>query len=111
MRDIKFNMFDGILTKNRPAFPESKVYYWSSCCGATGLAASLEQWDSGSVPGPAQCVKDPLLPQLWHSCRSQLWLSSVSGPGTLYAEGQPKKKKKKKEKKKKCTVIIENWEN
>ena len=105
MRDIKFNMFDGILTKNRPAFPESKVYYWSSCCGATGLAASLEQWDSGSVPGPAQCVKDPLLPQLWHSCRSQLWLLTLSPPKKNKKEKKKKKKKKKKRKKRKKSAL------
>ena len=32
--------------------------------GATRLAASLECWNAGSVPGPAQCVKDPALSQL-----------------------------------------------
>lgn len=60
----------------------------SSCCGATESAAFLERWDSGSIPSPAQWVKDQVLPQL------QL----IPGPGTPYAEQLPKKKKKKNEK-------------
>ena len=32
--------------------------------------------DSGSIPGPAQCVKDPVLRELW--CRLQTWLGSCT---------------------------------
>lgn len=32
----------------------SRNISWTSCCGATGLAASLEHRDAGSIPGPAQ---------------------------------------------------------
>ena len=39
-----------------------KTRLWSSHCGATGTAASWERWDIGSIPGPAQGVKDPALP-------------------------------------------------
>ena len=35
---------------------------WSSCCGAVGLAVSLECWDTGLIPNPAQWVKDLVLP-------------------------------------------------
>ena len=30
----------------------------SSCCGAMGSEKSWERWDAGSIPGPAQWVKD-----------------------------------------------------
>ena len=36
----------------------------SSYCGATGLVASLQHWDAGSTPSPAQWVKDPVLLKL-----------------------------------------------
>ena len=36
-----------------------------------GSAASLEQRDIGSIPGPAQWVKDLVLPKLW--LRSDPW--------------------------------------
>ena len=44
-----------------------------------GLVASWEPWDTGLTSGPAQCVKDPVLLQLW--LRSDL----IAGPGTPYA--------------------------
>ena len=66
---------------------------WSSHCGTAGSVAFGEHWNAGLIPGPVQCVKDPVLPHLWlsHSCASDL----IPGPGTPYAEGWPKKKKKK----------------
>ena len=37
----------------------------SSDCGATGLTAPLQHLDAGSIPSPAQWVKNQVLPQLW----------------------------------------------
>ena len=51
---------------------------WSSRCGATGLAASLQLQDTGSIPSPAQWVQGLAL-QL--QCRSRLQLRSDSWPG------------------------------
>ena len=34
-----------------------------SYCGAIGLAVTLEHWDTGSLPSPAQWVKNLALPQ------------------------------------------------
>ena len=51
---------------------------------ATGLKASVQRQDAGSIPGPAQWVKGS-------NCGSDL----IPGLGTLYGTGQPKKKKKK----------------
>ena len=61
---------------------------WSSHCGTTGLVASLEHWDIGSIHNPGQWVKDLALSQLW--CRLQLQLGS--GLGTPYATKYIKKK-------------------
>ena len=38
---------------------------------------SWEQWDAGSVPSPAQWVKDPMMPQPQLQLRSHLQLASI----------------------------------
>ena len=53
-----------------------------------GLAASLQQQDTGSIPGLGQGVKDPAVA----SAGPQLWLGSDPWPGNSI--GWPKKKKK-----------------
>ena len=60
--------------------------------------ASWECWDTGSVPSPAQWVKD----HHWGSCGLDCSYGSnlIPGLGTPYALGWPKKKKKKKKKEK-----------
>ena len=63
---------------------------WSSHCGTTGSVVSWECWDTGSIPGLAQRVKDPVSQQL------RLRSDRIPGRGTPYATGWPKKRKKKK---------------
>ena len=65
-----------------------KMWYRRSCCGATGVTASLQCQDTGLIPARHSGLKDLVLPQLCvgHSCSWDL----TPGPG------HPKKKKKKK---------------
>ena len=51
-------------------------------------------WDLGSIPSPAQWVKDPVLLQLW--LRSLLWLRSNPWPRSSICCKAAKKKKVKK---------------
>ena len=59
-----------------------------------GSGTSLECWDAGSIPAPAQWAKDLVLPQL--RPRSQLWLRYDPWPGLgtpCAVEWQKRKKK------------------
>ena len=63
---------------------------WRSHYSATGLATSVEHWDSGLIPGLAQWLR------IWH-CHS-CWrghnhsLNLTPSPGTPYSVEWPKKK-------------------
>ena len=59
--------------------------------------AQLDQWEhwyTGSIPSPAQWVKDPVLPQLW--LRSQLWLRYDPWPGNFIYYRVSKNREKNK---------------
>lgn len=68
---------------------------WSSRCGATGLAASREHWVAGSILGPAQWIKNPVLLQQWCRSKPQLRFNHWELP---YALGVAEKEKKEKRK-------------
>ena len=73
--------------KKKKKKKKKKIYSWSSHSGAIGLA-SLQCWDAGSIPNPAQCVKDLELLQLQQ--RSQLW------PGNSKCRRTAKERKKQR---------------
>ena len=66
----------------------------SSLCGSLGSEVSWEQWDTGSIPGPAQWVKDLVLPR--RQLRLKLRLGSDSRSRNSICHGEAKKGKKKK---------------
>ena len=70
------------------------LYFWSSYCGAKGLAASLEHWDAGSIPSLTRWVKDPTLLQL--RTRLQLRLGYDPWPRSPICHGEAKKRRKNK---------------
>ena len=73
----------------------TKPYFRSSHCGGTGLAVSLECWDTGLIPGLEQWIKDPVLLQLRDLAQE-----------LPHAAGATKKKKRKKEKEKKTYLLL-----
>ena len=41
--------------------------------------ASWEHWDTGSIPGPTQWVKDLVSPELWHTqVAAEVWIQFLA---------------------------------
>ena len=72
--------------------------YQSSCCGATGSAASWEHWDAGSIPSLAQWVRDLALLQFWLSFQLCLGSDPWTRNSICCREGGQKRKKQRKQK-------------
>lgn len=86
----------------------------SSRCGTTGSAASWGHWDTGSIPGLAQCLKDLALPQLW--LRLHLGLGFDPWPSNSIGCGVANKERKKKKDLKTSqepvglwVVLVQSW--
>ena len=76
-----------------------------------GSAASWEHWDTGSIPGPAQWVENPVLLQLWPDESPNLDRSRGRGPPYTTGGGEKNGEGKKKKKKKKKKVSFEDFES
>ena len=59
-----FNKYVKKNTKHICEISYIKNTFRSSHCGTVGSAAFWECWDTDSIPGPAQWVKDPVSPQM-----------------------------------------------
>ena len=58
------------------------------------ISGVLEHWETGSIPGPAKWVEDPVLPQM--QLNSRLWLGNNPWSRSSICLKVSKKKKKKK---------------
>ena len=66
---------------------------------------SLEHWEAGSIPDPAQWARDLALPQLHLGCK---WGSDlILGLGTPCALGWPTKEKEKKKPPESLRLVLE----
>ena len=79
-------------------FELSKLQFFrSSHCGTKSSTGSWEYWEAGSIPCPAQWVKDPALLQL--RLRFRLWQDLTPGLETPCISRQPKMEREKKNQK------------
>ena len=90
--------------KNDNVHQPQKNNFQSSRCSETGLVVSWGRWDKGSIPGPAQRIRDPILPQLWLEMTTATWIWSLAQE--FHVPWGSQKRRRKKEQLSKLDIFL-----